>query len=170
MTCTTNAVPTLYLMRHAWAEEADGVCWPNDDLRPITPGGRLRFRRMIDKLAKRGLSPGQIFTSPLVRCAQSAAIVRQALREEPAIHERTELAPGGDWSSLLAHSAALAGDIAWMGHAPDVSTGLARLIGGPAASIRFAKGAVAAIAFNGEMAWGQGELRWLATAKMLGID
>jgi hypothetical protein len=35
-------------------------------------------------------------------------------------------------------------------------------------AIRFAKGAVACIAFDGEVVRGAGELQWLVTAKVLG--
>jgi len=35
--------------------------------------------------------------------------------------------------------------------------------------VRFAKGAIAAIGFEGSVAPGNGELCWLATAKLLGV-
>jgi phosphohistidine phosphatase SixA len=53
-------------------------------------------------------------------------------------------------------------------HAPDVGRLAAALIGQPEGQIRFAKGAVAAIRFDGPAIAGNGELQWLVTAKVLG--
>ena len=44
----------------------------------------------------------------------------------------------------------------------------AALIGQPDGLIRFAKGAIAAIRFDGPLVLGGGELQWLVTAKVLG--
>ena len=86
---------------------------------------------------------------------------------------RTELGlePGSNLDELLDWSQRQrAGDIAWVGHAPDLGVMAAALLGlsgGP--GVRFAKGAVAAINFeSGSPARGMGELHWLATAKLLG--
>ena len=59
--------------------------------------------------------------------------------------------------------------IAWVGHAPDVNWLTAATIGDAACSIRFAKGAIAAVRFSETPALGGGELQWLATAKILGV-
>ena len=60
-------------------------------------------------------------------------------------------------------------DTCWVGHSPDVERLAAELLGDGAARIRFAKGAVAAISFEGDINAGAGELYWLATAKTLGL-
>jgi phosphohistidine phosphatase SixA len=49
-----------------------------------------------------------------------------------------------------------------------VSRLTAALIGDGSSLIHFAKGAVAAIRFDGDPTIGGGELQWLATAKLLG--
>ena len=56
--------------------------------------------------------------------------------------------------------------LAWVGHAPDVDDLAAALLGG--GRLEFAKGAVAAIEFDGQVAPGQGTLAWLATMSVLG--
>jgi hypothetical protein len=43
------------------------------------------------------------------------------------------------------------------------------LVGDRQANLRFAKGSVAAIRMHGDIAFGNGELVWLATAKLLGV-
>ncbi|MBS0207907.1 MAG: histidine phosphatase family protein [Planctomycetes bacterium] len=160
----------LYLVRHAWADERDPQRWPDDAQRPLTEDGTKRFRAMVKRLVKRGMLPQQIYTSPLVRTVQTAQILRERLdlAAEPTTIDA--LAPGAQLDAVLAaiDSSAVAPEQAWVGHAPDVGDLLAELIGGETLRIDFAKGAVARIDFEGPIAGGQGSLRWLATAKLLG--
>ena len=58
--------------------------------------------------------------------------------------------------------------LAWVGHAPDVDELVSCLLSPHDAAIVFAKGAVAAIQFDGEIASGRGQLRWFVTPKILG--
>ncbi len=160
----------LYIIRHAWAEQYGDPRWPDDGLRPLTDAGRARFAQVVSRLAQRGFAPQLIATSPLVRCAQTARIVADGLSGDPQVVELDELAPGSDLEGLLGwtgQQAAEYGQIAWVGHAPDVGRLTGDLIGQPDAWIRFAKGAVAAIRFEDLPQLGGGELRWLVTAKVL---
>jgi phosphohistidine phosphatase SixA len=77
------------------------------------------------------------------------------------------LAPGSNAGPLLAWTKLQTGDVAWVGHAPDVGQLTAVLIGDGSSSIHFNKGATACIEFTGPVAAGRGELCWLATAKLL---
>ncbi len=161
----------LYLVRHAWAEKRDDRTWPDDAQRPLTDEGTVRFGRVAAVLAERDVAPEVIATSPLVRCVQTAAILAEALGGEPEVVQREGLEPQGRLKPLLRWTARQAehyDEIAWVGHAPDVAEHAAALIGEGDGMIRFAKGAIALIRFDGEVAAGAGELRWLATAKMLG--
>jgi phosphohistidine phosphatase len=161
----------LYIVRHAWADDRDDSRWPNDDMRPLTNEGQQRFAKVVGALASRGMGVGVIGSSPLVRCAQTAAVLAAGLPERPEVVDLDELRPGGDLDKLLKWTARQAKQheaIAWVGHAPDVDQLVAALIGPPDGNIRFAKGAIACIQFDGPPAAGQGELRWLVTAKLLG--
>lgn len=165
----------LYIIRHAWAGHYGDPQWPDDFQRPLAPQGRKRFAKMVDLLADRGFAPELVATSPLVRCRQTADVVVEGLSKKkaakPRLVELDALAPGSDLESLLAWTDQEAGDcgeLAWVGHAPDVGHLAAALIGNPQGWVRFAKGAVAAVGFDGPPTPGQGELRWLATAKLLG--
>jgi phosphohistidine phosphatase SixA len=132
---------------------------------------------VVRKLAKRGFAPALIATSPLVRCRQTAQVVADVLdatlAQGPRPVDRAELAPGSDLEGIVRWSieqgSTTSGDIAWVGHAPDVGDMAAALIGGDRAAIDFSKGAVAAIAFDGPIAIGRGVLQWLATAKLLNV-
>jgi phosphohistidine phosphatase len=161
----------LYIIRHAWAGHYGDPEWPDDRQRPLTAEGRRRFAAMVRKLAGRDFAPQRIATSPLVRCRQTAEVVAENVPGSPKVIRRAELEPGSDLEGLLHwtnQKAAEHDQVAWVGHAPDVGRLAAALIGDGRGWIRFAKGAVAAIRFVDPPAAGQGELRWLVTAKVLG--
>lgn len=159
---------TIYIVRHAWAEDRDDAKYPNDDLRPLSRKGRKRFRRMARKLAKRGFDVAHIATSPLVRCRQTTDILADYVASEPLITELDALRPGSQLEPLLEWTRKQEDrDVAWVGHAPDVDRLTAALIGGEQAAVEFDKGAVAAIEFAEHPSAGRGVLRWLAVAELL---
>ncbi|HWA96996.1 MAG TPA: hypothetical protein VG713_00825, partial [Pirellulales bacterium] len=59
-------------------------------------------------------------------------------------------------------------EVAWVGHAPEIGQMVAGLIGGNGAHIEMAKGAVAAIEFEGSIEPNGGNLLWMVDAKVLG--
>ena len=65
----------LLLIRHAIAAEQDGEKFPDDTLRPLIPKGRRIQERMGRRLAKEGLAPERVFSSPWKRAWQTARIV-----------------------------------------------------------------------------------------------
>jgi phosphohistidine phosphatase len=161
----------LYIVRHAWAEDPGNPSWSDDAQRPLTREGQERFAKVVKTLAERGFAPQRIATSPLVRCRETAEIVAKHVRGRPEIIERSELAPHSDLEGILHWSRSQAGEceeVAWVGHAPDVSHMAKALLGSGSGEIRFAKGAIAAIRFDGLPAADRGELWWLVTAKILG--
>jgi phosphohistidine phosphatase len=162
----------LFIIRHAWAAERSDAAYPDDDLRPLTDKGRERFARMIAALVPRGLSPQLIITSPILRCVQTAEILAAGVGGKAKVFQRNELRPGGDPKHLLAwteeHAAGLE-QVAWVGHAPDVGCLIAALIGLDNGWLDFKKGAIAAVGFPESPELGGGELRWLVTAKILGV-
>jgi phosphohistidine phosphatase len=159
----------LYIVRHAWAEDRDPEQFPNDDLRPLTSDGTKRFAKTVKRLVVGGFCPSLIATSPFVRCRETAEILVKRLDNGARLVELDALKPGSDLAELVRWTAEQRDEaIAWVGHAPDVSELAAALIGDGIPSIRFAKGATAAIEFTDKIALGKGELNWLATAKLLG--
>jgi len=159
----------VYIIRHAWAEDR-GDEWPDDRLRLLTKAGMKRFAKVASRLADNDVVPKVIATSPLVRCRQTAEILADELDEEPEVIELAALEPGSDLESLLEWTASQSGDVAWVGHAPDVGQLAAALIGDGRAHIRFAKGACSAVRFyEQQVALGEGELQWHVTAKLLGV-
>jgi phosphohistidine phosphatase len=162
----------IYVVRHAWAFEHGDPRWPDDSQRPLEEEGVERFARVVDALIPRGFEPHVIGTSPYVRCRQTADIIAQRVPGSPKIVELDALTPGSDFDALVEWSRKFVRNegLCWVGHAPDVSVLAAELLGDVSANIRFAKGAVAAIRIRGEVEAGAGELQWLATAKLLGVE
>lgn len=162
----------LYIIRHAWAGHFGDPQWPDDSVRPLTEKGKMRFTEMAKILAMRGVEPTIVAASPMLRCRQTAEILAANLAGQPKVIERKELLPEGDFESLWAWTCEQTrhhGQVAWVGHCPQVNQYAATLIGVLGGSIRFAKGAVAAIHFEDDLTPSEGELQWLATAKLLGI-
>jgi phosphohistidine phosphatase len=160
----------LYIIRHAWAGECGDPRCPDDDQRPLTEEGKERFAAVVALLAKRGMKPEIIASSPLVRCVETAELLAAGLGQVDVV-ELDELRPGSDLDGLLRWTARQAGKrehIAWVGHSPDVDRMVAALIGDGQGLIRFAKGGVAAVRFDDRPVLGGGELQWLVTAKVLG--
>jgi phosphohistidine phosphatase len=159
----------LYIVRHAYAGHHGDPQFPDDDLRPLTDKGRKRFRRMVKKLARRGFAPAVVATSPLIRCRQTADVIAERLDLVDRVVELDLLCPQSELEDLIAWTNQQAVDcVAWVGHSPDVEHLVAALIGAQPGAITFAKGAVAAIEFENELAIGEGELQWFATPKSIG--
>jgi phosphohistidine phosphatase SixA len=160
----------IYIARHAWAGERGDPRWPDDSLRELTPEGTERYTNVVKTLAARGLAPTRIATSPYTRCVQTAEILAKHLPGHPEIAAVEALEPGSDVDELLDWSRDQGDkELCWVGHSPDVERLAAELIGDGTSRIRFSKGAVAAISFEGGLNRGAGELYWLATAKSLGV-
>jgi phosphohistidine phosphatase len=154
----------LYIVRHGLAGQHGDPRYPDDDLRPLTKKGEKQFRKLAKRLARRGFAPGVVATSPLVRCRQTADLVVERVCPQPRLVETDALRPGSRLDELVRWSNEQAvEELAWVGHSPDVEELAAELLGGRDGAVAFAKGAVAAIRFDGPIAPALGELRWLVT-------
>ncbi|HUJ25059.1 MAG TPA: phosphohistidine phosphatase SixA [Myxococcales bacterium] len=140
----------VYLVRHGIAlAPAERGELPDDD-RPLTAKGRRRFRRAARAFARLGEPPDFIFTSPLIRAAQTAEILAGALKAaEVGVLE--ELRSGAPVGPLLAEVARrVKGDqsVALVGHDPQMSQ-LVAALGDVARAdlprVNFRKGAIVRI-------------------------
>lgn len=159
----------IYIARHAWAGDYGDPNWPDDSQRPLTAEGVARYRRMVERLVDGGFAPERIATSPYVRCVQTAELLAEVAGAPIELFD--ELAPGATSIPLLHWcEAAQLERVCLVGHNPDLETIAASWLGDDNASIRFAKGAVAAIRFDiPPPEPGEGTLLWHATAKLLGV-
>lgn len=160
----------IYIARHAWAGHFGDPGWADDSLRELEPEGVERYARLVETLAQRGFEPDIVATSPYVRCRQTAEIIAQHTPRQPEVVELDALTPGSDFEATVAWSVASdAGNICWVGHAPDVGIFTSALIGRQRGHIRFAKGGIAAVRMYDEIGYACGELYWHVTAKVLGV-
>jgi phosphohistidine phosphatase SixA len=96
--------------------------------------------------------------------------VAENVSGSPEVVELDALKPGSDFEALAEWTRRQDGEaVCWVGHAPDVGRLASALVSDGEASLRFAKGATAAIRVDGTVGRESGELCWLATAKMLGV-
>ncbi len=157
----------VYLVRHAVAAER-GSEWPDDTARPLTPGGASRFRKAVEGLSAFGVEIDIVFTSPLVRCRQTADLLADGLPGKPRVQAIDALAPGGGHTAVIAEIARVARRprMALVGHEPDLGHLAAKLIA-LKRPLEFRKGAVCRIDIDALPPGGPGQLRWFATPRML---
>ena len=157
-------------MRHAVAHDRDPGRWPDDALRPLTPDGEEGFRQATSGLAILAPRVDAMLSSPYERAWRTAEILAE-LEGWPDPKAATPLEPtlppekAAD--ALEAYAAADA--VALVGHRPCLHELASYLLTGDAegAEITIKKGGVVCIRFKGTPAPGAGQLRWLATPKML---
>ena len=100
-----------------------------DESRRLTQQGATRMQAAAAGIARLNLAPAVILASPLVRCAETAAILGRATGAHVRIHD--VLRPGARTTALLDVVAEYpdAGCIAVCGHQPDMSYITAELSG-----------------------------------------
>ena len=128
--------PELLLLRHGLAEERAGAA--DDGQRGLTPEGRERTARVIQRLVSLDLACDVVLSSPLVRARQTAELA-VAWGLAPELELAAALAPLADPLPLLERwLGPLSPRPGWrrlalVGHEPDLSTLAALLIGVPMA-------------------------------------
>jgi len=155
----------VYFLRHGIA--ADRGEWKGDDFeRPLTAEGRERMEREAKALAKLGLEPGAIVTSPLLRAKQTAEILADALKMRKKLVEDERVAQNFDRVKLAGVLQDHAGvdEVVIVGHEPDFSALVGDLVGGAAIALK--KGGLACVESTSASA-PAGELLWLIPPKVL---
>jgi phosphohistidine phosphatase len=150
----------ILIVRHAIAFERDRTRWPDDADRPLTPEGRRRFAPLASRFGRLYEGVSRMWTSPLVRARETAAIL-----ERRAHWPRAELTPAllpdedPDRMVKLLHAAPARDTVALVGHEPHMTKLTSHLLTGRnALEMEFKKGGVAAVAFPGWPERGQGVL------------
>ncbi len=121
----------LYFLRHGLAGHASQ--WEGDDWeRPLTDEGRARLRREGETIARLEIAPEVLLSSPLRRALETAQTVAPYLADAPPIGVDKRLAPGFGLKQLaqILEAYAGSGSLMLVGHEPDFSTTIGRLIGG----------------------------------------
>ena len=162
-------MPTLqlYLIRHGVAAER-GDEYPDDSKRPLTAEGISRLRKEARALDVLGVVIDQIVTSPLVRTRQTADLIAESLKSRPPVATSDALAPAGTPGAVMQDLAKYSkkGNVALVGHEPNLGELAARLIGARGA-IQFKKGGICRIDYETIPPKGTGQLRWFLTPRIL---
>lgn len=121
----------LYFLRHGQTapRSAGSEAAAN---RPLSDAGAVAMAHEAWVLARLGLKPDLILTSPLERATQTAGIVASGLGLEDRLRTERSLGPGFGMKKLrrllLEHSRAES--IMLVGHEPELSTVIRKLTGG----------------------------------------
>lgn len=156
----------LLIIRHAIAV-ARGTPGIPDAQRPLTPEGEEKFREAAKGLAGLVDRPDALLTSPWLRAKQTAALAAAAWGR--VVPKETEALAGGSFEQLAAVLDRFpeSATVAVVGHEPQVSDLLARLLGSRHADrLTFKKGAAALVEIPGRLADG-GSLVFFLAPKVL---
>ena len=156
----------LYFLRHATAE----VIRPNqlDIDRCLIEKGRLQARRVADFMQRHNLNVQQVLTSPYPRAVQTAAIVCKsagfaAATEQPWLALETPVEQAITQLQLLWPT--LAEHTLLVGHEPDFSLLISRLLGTDMPVINIRKASLSCISVSEHLT--QAELQWSMPARFM---
>lgn len=155
----------LYLVRHASA----GDVAASDAERELTKEGRQESRVVGAALARLGVCPSQILSSPMVRARQTAEIIAAELKFANEVAVFPELTNNHSIAHVLRVLKTFEPfeEIVLVGHMPSLAEHLAALLGSEhPASLSMGKGTVACVELNA-LRVGRAELRWFLRQKQL---
>lgn len=157
----------VILFRHGIAvDHADPSC-PADSERPLTSTGVDRTRLAVNGLARLGVAPSVVLTSPYVRARQTGEIVAKELGVTRDLVEIDDLVPSADPREFPHLLAPYVGeDVLVAGHNPHLSCVISLLAAGRTDPIVWLKKAGAA-AVDLDESLSAGELAWLLPPRAL---
>jgi phosphohistidine phosphatase len=134
----------FYLVRHG-----EAVSKAINGERPLTPGGRRDVERLGQAAAIRGVQPGRIFHSGLLRAQQTAAILGESLGVE-GVRESVGLRPDDDPVIAKAELESSTVSLMLVGHLPHISRLASFLVAGNADQelVQFAPATVLGLSYE----------------------
>jgi phosphohistidine phosphatase len=160
----------LYIMRHGLAVARGSVVFAEDAQRPLQPEGKEKMREIAEGLMRVGLELDWVVSSPLVRAVETARIIAESSASSAAVDVCDALRPGGSPEEVIAFLAKRPSRtrVLVVGHEPDLSELVARLIGaGSDANLGFKKGGCCLISFEEFPPRNPGQLTWWLTPRLL---
>jgi phosphohistidine phosphatase len=150
----------IYLIRHS---DSEGLTKGLKDFeRKLTPEGEIKIKSA--SLFWKNIIPefDSIISSPYLRALQTAKIIGSVYNYEKEIIIDKRLGCGSETEDLIEIlNSFQSGDIAIVGHQPDLSNHLSRLISNSGAWVEFKKAAIAKISFSNKVREGKGVLEFL---------
>jgi phosphohistidine phosphatase len=150
----------IYLIRHS---DSEGISKGlKDSERKLTPEGELKIKNA--SLFWKNIIPefDYILSSPYIRAFQTAKIIASVYSYKKEIIIDKRLGCGSETDNLIEIlNSYQSGDIAIVGHQPDLSNHLSRLISGSDITVEFKKGTIAKISFGNKIRLGKGALEFI---------
>ncbi|HVO75969.1 MAG TPA: histidine phosphatase family protein [Ignavibacteriaceae bacterium] len=154
----------IYLIRHSDAEKSSENIKDND--RKLTPEGEQKAK--ICALGWKNIIKGFDFivSSPLARAIQTAKIISEVFEHKKDIVIDKRITCGTKTEDLIELANSLGGEeMAFVGHEPDFSEHVSRLVSISGAFVEFKKCAIAKISFQNKARIGKGILEFLIPPK-----
>ncbi|MEM2139568.1 phosphohistidine phosphatase SixA [Nitrososphaera sp.] len=159
----------LYVLRHGEAGKRLAA-GSKDSERALTVAGEKEVEEIAGAIAKLGVRPDIVATSPLARSHQTAAIVAKKLKIKNRLQDWDELKPEGSRTKLYERLAKLKPEASVMvvGHEPYLSTLVSELaFDGQKGRIVMKKAGLARVGVTSFRPNPKGELRWLLTPRIM---
>lgn len=156
----------ILLLRHGIAEDARPGQADAD--RALTREGKQKLRALLRRLARAGVRPALILTSPYLRARQSAEIARDVLAPDAMVVPARALAPGSTpqeaWEEIRLYSNQPS--VLCASHEPLCSELAGYLLGAPGLAVDFKKGALMRIDADGAGLRPRSTLRWFVIPRL----
>jgi phosphohistidine phosphatase len=160
----------LLLIRHAHAGQRDPERWPDDRERPLSDKGRKTMRDVSRGLRSLDLVPTLVLSSPWLRAAQTAEILKDAVKLDQPVVPCPPLAAEPDLIRLTDDVGEQPGNtiVALVGHSPWMEELGSLLLGGSHSALRIdlPKSGVLGIDIA-TLSPGAGELKFLLRPKQI---
>ena len=159
----------LYVLRHGEAGKRL-VAGSKDSERALTVTGAKEVEEIAGAIAKLGIKPDLVATSPLARAHQTAAIVAKKLKIKNKLQDWDELRPEGSRIRLYERLARFKPEASVMvvGHEPYLSSLVSELaFDGQKGRVVMKKGGLARLGVTSLRPRPKGELRWLLTPRIM---
>ena len=158
----------LVLFRHGPAGTALPDRGSEDAKRPLTPRGVEKTRRAALGLSRILDSEPHIYSSPLVRARETADLLAAAYIPSLQVEIMEALVPGRSMEEILGRIVEIAnGTVVLVGHEPGLGHLAGVLVTGKSMTLPLKKAGACGIDLAGNVAPGQGDLKFLATPRML---
>ena len=150
----------IFLIRHGKAEPASPA--KKDIDRELTDEGKSIIKRSIGFWKNGIISFDFIITSPFKRAIQTAEIIAELMNYNNDLIIDSVLSPGGSTRSVIELAEVLnGGNIAVVGHQPDMSFHISSLACNSQVNLKFSPASIAKVSFKETPKPGKGILEFL---------
>jgi len=155
----------IFILRHGVAESHEAH--KADARRALTSKGKSEVRRVLSLARGANLTPDYVFSSPLLRARETAAVVKKLFGTKDFV-ETKSLLPAANPQAMWKELAALkdAKQVLLAGHEPHLSN-LIRFLLGAAVVVDLKKGALVRIDCEGLLGPPRGVLKWMLTPRLV---